>query len=253
MRVLLSALATAKLFTDAGLPPGVINVITTTRSGEICDAILGHPAVQHLTFTGSSAVGKVLGQRAGAMMKGMTMELGGHAPFVVFDDADIELAVADLLSRKFTNAGQTCSCPARMFLHEDIAKDFLERFAAGAEALIDTELFQCVINNLVVNAGQAMTDGPSAGEGKITVATRATGDRLELSVTDEGPGIPADVLPKIFEPLFSTKGFGVGVGLPTVKRIMEQHDGGFTVDSEPGKGTTVTVWLPIHRAQKAAA
>lgn len=131
-----SALATARLFSEAGLPPGVVNVITTTRSDEVCDAILRHPALRHLTFTGSSAVGKTLGQRAGGLMKGMTMELGGHAPFVVFDDADVDLAVDDLLSRKFTNAGQTCSCPARNFLHADIADAFLERFLAGAERLV---------------------------------------------------------------------------------------------------------------------
>ena len=69
-------------------------------------------------------------------MKGMTMELGGHAPFVVFDDADVELAVTDLLSRKFTNAGQTCSCPARVFLHEPIAERFIDRFVVGAERII---------------------------------------------------------------------------------------------------------------------
>ena len=132
-----------------------------------------------------------------------------------------------------------------------------ESGAKGAEALIDTELFHCVVNNLVVNAQQAMTEassaGKSAGQGRITVATRTAGDRLELSVSDDGPGIPADVLPKIFEPLFSTKGFGVGVGLPTVKRVIEQHDGGISVSSEPGKGTTVSLWLPLCRAQKAAA
>ena len=110
-------------------------MITTTRSSAVCDAILRHPALQHLTFTGSSAGGKALGQRAGGL-KGMTMELGGHAPFVVFDDADVGLDVDDLLSRKFTNAGQTCSCPARRFLHEDIAEAFLERFSEGAERLL---------------------------------------------------------------------------------------------------------------------
>ena len=106
-----SALAAARLFEAAGLPPGVVNVITTTRSDDACRTLLAHPAVRHITFTGSSAVGRHLGGQAGALMKGMTMELGGHAPFVVHDDADLDLAAGDLLARKFTNAGQTCSCP----------------------------------------------------------------------------------------------------------------------------------------------
>ena len=131
-----SALAAARLFEAAGAPPGVVNVITTTRSEDSCRTLLEHPAIRHITFTGSSAVGRHLGGRAGALMKGMTMELGGHAPFAVYDDADLELAVGDLLARKFTNAGQTCSCPARMFLHEAIAEPFVERFLAGMEAIV---------------------------------------------------------------------------------------------------------------------
>jgi succinate-semialdehyde dehydrogenase/glutarate-semialdehyde dehydrogenase len=130
-----SALAAARLFREAGLPPGVINVVTTARSDLVGDAILGHPAIRHVTFTGSSAVGKALGARAGGLMKGMTLELGGHAPFVVFDDADLELAVADLLARKFTNAGQTCSCPQRIFLHRPIADRFIAAFLDGARRI----------------------------------------------------------------------------------------------------------------------
>ena len=131
-----SALAAARLFEAAGLPPGVMNVITTTRSNEACRTLLEHPAIRHITFTGSSTVGRHLGGQAGALMKGMTMELGGHAPFVVHDDADLDLASGDLLARKFTNAGQTCSCPARMFLHESIAGPFMERFLAGMEGIV---------------------------------------------------------------------------------------------------------------------
>ncbi len=130
-----------------------------------------------------------------------------------------------------------------------------ELAAPGVEALIDKELFQCVIHNLVENAEQAIADsrnGDGAG-GRIEVATRVVGDRLELSICDNGPGIPAEVLPKIFKPLFSTKGFGVGVGLPTVKRIIDQHDGEISVTSEGGSGTRAVVWLPLHMAKQAAA
>ena len=163
-----SALAAARLFEAAGLPPGVMNVITTTRSNEGCRTLLEHPAMRHVTFTGSSAVGRHLGALAGALMKGMTMELGGHAPFVVHDDADPDLAVGDLLARKYTNAGQTCSCPARMFLAESIAEPFLERFLAGME-------------EIVVGDGMdpATTMGPLQNEGAIEKTERHIRDALD--------------------------------------------------------------------------
>ena len=162
-----SALAAARLLESAGLPPGVVNVITTTRSDDACRTLLEHPAIRHITFTGSSAVGRHLGGQAGALMKGMTMELGGHAPFVVHDDADLDLAAGDLLARKFTNAGQTCSCPARMFLAESIAEPFLERFLAG-------------MAELVVGDGMdpAVTMGPLQNEAAVEKTERHVRDAL---------------------------------------------------------------------------
>ena len=98
-------MAVAAIFHEAGLPSGGINVLTTSASAEISEYLLSQREIRHLTFTGSSAVGLSLGSDAGGYMKGMTMELGGHAPFIVFDDANLELATDDLVSRKFTNAG----------------------------------------------------------------------------------------------------------------------------------------------------
>lgn len=172
-----SALAAARLFEAAGLPPGVVNVVTTTRSDEACRTLLEHPAIRHVTFTGSSAVGRHLGGQAGALMKGMTMELGGHAPFVVHDDADLDLAAGDLLARKFTNAGQTCSCPARTFLHESIAAPFLERFLAGMEAI-------------VVGDGMdpAVTMGPLQNEGAVEKTRRHVRDALDKGARLLGGG-----------------------------------------------------------------
>ena len=129
--------------------------------------------------------------------------------------------------------------------------------APGAEALVDTEQIKCVIDKLVDNACQAITEAEASGDEDVAKAvrieTRLAGGRLEISVSDEGPGIPPEVLPKIFEPLFSTKGFGVGVGLPTAKRIMELHGGGIEITSEPGQGTRVLLWLPLCGTQQAAA
>jgi succinate-semialdehyde dehydrogenase/glutarate-semialdehyde dehydrogenase len=131
-----SALAAVRLLQAAGMPADVVTIVTSTKAAPICEALLTHDAVRHVTFTGSSAVGKVLAAQAGKLMKPTTLELGGHAPFVVYDDAPFERAVDDLIGRKFTNAGQTCSCPARIFLHEPVADRFLEAFSAAAARIV---------------------------------------------------------------------------------------------------------------------
>jgi signal transduction histidine kinase len=127
--------------------------------------------------------------------------------------------------------------------------------AGGAIVKFDQERFRYVIGNLIENAAQALSDAdrPSAIR-RITVRTRLVSDRLELVVADTGPGIAADVLPKVFEPLFSTKTFGTGLGLPTVKQIVVQHGGTVAIDSDAGAGTQVRISLPctIPAAQQAA-
>jgi signal transduction histidine kinase len=129
--------------------------------------------------------------------------------------------------------------------------------APEARALIDADQFDCAIGKLVENACQAIKecevhDGGNCG-GEIKVETRVGSKGLEIVVSDNGPGIPAEVLPRIFEPLFSTKGFGVGVGLPTVKRILERHGGDIAVTSGPDRGTRALLWLPLCNPRQAAA
>jgi signal transduction histidine kinase len=126
--------------------------------------------------------------------------------------------------------------------------------APGVHIDCDAERLRRVVINIVENAGQAMAElGDNAAARRITVSTAASGDRFEFVIEDTGPGIPADVLPKIFEPLFSTKSFGTGLGLPMVKQIVEQHGGTIDVSSEVGKGTRVVVRLPVRSIEEIAA
>jgi PAS domain S-box-containing protein len=124
----------------------------------------------------------------------------------------------------------------------------------GANCLIavDPERMRRVLINLLDNATQAMTE--TGRERRITVSTADVGERFELAIEDTGAGIPNDILPKVFEPLFSTKSFGTGLGLPMVKQIIEQHGGTIGISSEAGKGTRVTVRLrTAQRNEEIAA
>jgi succinate-semialdehyde dehydrogenase/glutarate-semialdehyde dehydrogenase len=121
-------------FADAGIPAGVINLVYGVPA-EISDYLIPHPVIRKISFTGSTAVGKKLASLAGLHMKRATMELGGHAPVIVADDADVELATKTMIAAKFRNAGQICVAPTRFLVHESIADDFTRRFAAGAKAI----------------------------------------------------------------------------------------------------------------------
>ncbi len=135
------------------------------------------------------------------------------------------------------------------------AVTLVEEYAAGdAIVRIDADRIRHVVINLIDNAAQALGEMPP-GRGPLRIAVRsALGDGvLELSVSDTGPGIPAEHLARIFEPLFSTKSFGAGLGLPTVKQIVTQHAGTIDIASEPGQGTTVTIRLPVEQALRIAA
>ncbi len=122
-------------------------------------------------------------------------------------------------------------------------------FAAGDQLVaLDAERFRRAVINVFENGCQAMlpedSDRPASNGSRLTVSTRIHEDRLELAVADTGPGIPPEVLPRIFEPLFSTKGFGVGLGLPTARQIVEQHGGRIEIEATQGRGTRVLLCLP---------
>ncbi len=129
--------------------------------------------------------------------------------------------------------------------------------AGDATVSLDPGRMGRVVGNLLANAAEAIAGmgrqrGPSAGPPRIVVSTALTARGIEIAVADNGPGIAADVRPKIFEPLFTTKSFGAGLGLPAVQKIMEQHGGGIDLKSEPGQGAVFTAWWPYPQRLKEA-
>ncbi|QYJ89367.1 NAD-dependent succinate-semialdehyde dehydrogenase [Shewanella halotolerans] len=131
----LSALAMAELAERAGIPAGVFNIVVGEDAVGMGKVLTQHPDVAKFTFTGSTAVGKILLAQCATSVKKVSMELGGNAPFIVFDDADIDAAVQGALISKYRNAGQTCVCTNRIFVQKGIAAAFTEKFTAAVANL----------------------------------------------------------------------------------------------------------------------
>jgi succinate-semialdehyde dehydrogenase/glutarate-semialdehyde dehydrogenase len=131
----LTALVLADLYAEAGVPPGVVNVIPSRRSGEVVLAILDDPRVRKLSFTGSTVVGSELLELASRHITDVSMELGGNAPFVVFEDADIEAAVEGAVIAKMRNGGQSCIAANRFYVHESVADEFSSGLAEAMGAI----------------------------------------------------------------------------------------------------------------------
>jgi succinate-semialdehyde dehydrogenase/glutarate-semialdehyde dehydrogenase len=134
----LTALALAALAGDAGIPPGVLNIVTASRerTADVAAAWQRDSRVRKITFTGSTAVGKLLARGGADTLKRLSLELGGNAPFVVFDDADLDAAVDGLMAAKFRNGGQTCVSPNRVYVHTDVYQQFAGKLAARVAALV---------------------------------------------------------------------------------------------------------------------
>ncbi|WP_091271548.1 NAD-dependent succinate-semialdehyde dehydrogenase [Alteribacillus persepolensis] len=130
-----SAVKFAEICEEAGLPKGVFNVVTGESASEIGEEMMEHEVVRKITFTGSTEVGRLLMKQGAEHIKKLSLELGGHAPIIVLDDADIDKAVAGAIASKFRNAGQTCVCGNRIYVQKDIYETFVEKFQAAAEKL----------------------------------------------------------------------------------------------------------------------
>ncbi len=163
--------ALVRAFADAGLPPGVLGLVYGNPA-EISSYLIPHPVIRKITFTGSTVVGKQLAALAGQHMKRVTMELGGHAPVIVAEDADIALAVKAAGGAKFRNAGQVCISPTRFLVHESVARDFAGALAKQAQAL---------------QVGDGLAEGtqmgPLANPRRLTAMAEFTKDAVEHGAT----------------------------------------------------------------------
>jgi succinate-semialdehyde dehydrogenase/glutarate-semialdehyde dehydrogenase len=173
----LCAVETFRVFHDAGLPPGVVNLVTSSDPAPIGEVFLTDPRVRKLSFTGSTEVGKQLAAGAAAQMKRVSLELGGHAPFLVFEDADPVHAAKGATAVKFLNTGQACICPNRFFVHRSIAGPFIDTMRERFDGL---------------RAGSGMVDGVTVGplidEAALEKMQRQVGDALTKGATAEVGG-----------------------------------------------------------------
>src|SRR5690606_10797029 len=130
-----SALALAVIGERAGLPPGAINIVTGSDAAAIGEAMTAHPKLRKLSFTGSTAVGKQLMRQCADGLKRVSLELGGNAPFIVFEDADLDAAVEGAIASKYRNTGQTCVCANRLFVHDAVYDAFTVKLVAAVSKL----------------------------------------------------------------------------------------------------------------------
>ncbi len=190
----LSALALAVLAERAGIPAGVFNVITGA-SGPIGQELTSNPVVRKLSFTGSTAVGKLLMRQCADTLKKLSLELGGNAPFIVFDDADLEAAVAGAIQSKYRNTGQTCVCANRFLVQDGIYDDFAARLAEQAgELKVGPGLESGVVQGPLINqAAVAKVEAHIADALDKGACLLAGGGRHALGGTFFQPTVLADV------------------------------------------------------------
>ena len=193
-----SAFALCELAERAGMPGGVLNILTG-KSSEIGEELTRNPVVRKITFTGSTEVGKKLMEQAASTVKKVTMELGGNAPFLVFDDADLDAAVEGAIQSKFRNMGQTCVCANRIYVHSAVHDSFAGKLAARVAAMkVGNGLDEAVVQGPLINQAavdkveEHIADASSKGARIL-----CGGSRHELGGTYFEPTVMADVNPQM--------------------------------------------------------
>lgn len=189
-----SALALAELATRAGIPAGVFNIVVGTDAAAIGEELTSNPTVRKITFTGSTRVGKLLLKQSADTVKRVSMELGGNAPVIVFDDADLDKAVAGALGSRYRNAGQTCVCANRIYVQESVHDAFVEKFIAAVKAL-----------KLGNGLEEGVTMGPLIHTAAVKRVNEMVADAVEKGATVETGGNVSNLGPCFYEPTVLTK------------------------------------------------
>ncbi len=194
----LTALAAAELAVRAGVPAGVINVVTGSDAPAIGKVLCESDTVRHLSFTGSTEVGRILMAQCAPTVKKLALELGGNAPFIVFDDADLDSAVEGALASKYRNAGQTCVCANRIYVQDGVYDRFVKKFAAKVKAMkvgngFDDGVVQgpLIEDAAVAKVEKHVKDAVKKGAKVLTGGKRLKGQFFEPTVV---AGATADML-----------------------------------------------------------
>ncbi|HET7276473.1 MAG TPA: NAD-dependent succinate-semialdehyde dehydrogenase [Dermatophilaceae bacterium] len=201
----LSMLALAEVLQECGLPDGVLNVVTTSRTGDVMEPIIRDPRLRKLTFTGSTEVGRRLVEQSAEQLLRVSMELGGNAPFIVFEDADLDRAVDGAMLAKMRNIGEACTAANRFYVHESVSEEFGQRFAERMGAL---------------RVGRGTEDGVDVGplidaKARDGVAAMVEDARAKGATVVLG-GAPAEGAGYFFEPTVVT-------GVPRDARVMTEE------------------------------
>ena len=218
-----SCAALCKAFTDAGIPPGVVNLVFGVPN-DISTYLIPHPIIRKISFTGSTAVGKHLAAMAGAHMKRVTMELGGHAPAIVFDDADLEVATKILAANKYRNAGQVCVAPTRFLVQQKVYDEFVTRFVAASEAV-----------KVGDGLAEGTTMGPLANERRVHAMDGFIADAVQHGAEVRTGGARIGNKGNFFQPTVLTN-------VPREARVMNEEPFG-----------PLAIMTPFHDVDEAVA
>jgi succinate-semialdehyde dehydrogenase/glutarate-semialdehyde dehydrogenase len=229
----LTMLALAEVFAEAGLPKGVLNVVTTTSAADVAGPLITDPRLRKLSFTGSTRVGRALVAQSAERLLRVSMELGGNAPFLVFADADLDAAVEGAMLAKMRNIGEACTAANRFIVHASVAEEFSRRFAdqmasltvgRGTEQgvqvgpLIDVAALakvDALVQDTVARGGQLLTGGGTIGEqGHFyapTVLADVPGDARVFTEEIFGPVAPVTVFTEEADALRLANGTDAGL------------------------------------------
>lgn len=179
----LSSLALAQVMQEAGLPAGVLNVLTTTRAAEVVEPSLRGGVIRKLSFTGSTATGRILLEQCSSAIVRTSLELGGNAPFIVFEDADLDVAVEAAVAAKMRNMGEACTAANRLFIHADVADEFTRRLSTRLSEMVvgdggepGTQVGPLIDEAAIAKVDHLVTDAVARGATVVTGGTKYDGE-----------------------------------------------------------------------------